>query len=191
MNGPPQHEGLRRVDGVIVGFRAWVAITPDLPPWVRKTTYLESTNFRYAWRPGINLAEHLNYPTFWDPRPPPADHIAPLRGCLCGFYIMRDLPGLIRTIQGLGLNDDVVLGVVTGWGKTVQHKLGWRCQCASIVGLLDAPQLARSYQVDTVTQQAELEELGEWAKGRISYPHLQRRSVIAGLENSSGLPTSL
>lgn len=173
MSEQTQHRGLRRVDGVIAGFRAWVPSSPDVPPWVPKRPHLLSTSLPHSWSPGVNVAAHLRCPSFWDPRPPPVDHAAPWWGCQCGFYIMRDLPSLMRAIQGLDLKGNLVFGVVAGWGKTVQHRLGWRCQYASIAGLLNQPQLARDYQVDAVADETELRELAEWAGGRAAHPMLR------------------
>lgn len=176
MNAEPRPDALPKVDGPIVGFRAWVPSTPEVSGELQ-AQHLGSTNFSYIWSPGTNVAQHLHYVGLGNPPWLPDDHVAPMWGCQCGFYIMRDMPAVLDALQRLGLKSDLVFGAVTGWGKTIEHRLGWRCQYASILALFDERELAYYYEVDAVAEQDKLYELAEWARGRTAHPRLRDHLV--------------
>ena len=61
-----------------------------------------------------------------------ADHFAPLTGCKCGIYGAASIDTLMSYI-GFPYRQDTrprVVGVVSLWGKIVEHEQGWRASHA-------------------------------------------------------------
>jgi len=61
-------------------------------------------------------------------------HVAPVKGCSCGFYGFKDPVAMMRqmTSQQLRWNrySTQIFGAVHLWGKVIEHKSGYRAQYA-------------------------------------------------------------
>jgi hypothetical protein len=84
-----------------------------------------------AWQPyGMGALISPLYISAWPWREPfkaacfgKGHHRAPVKSCECGIYIAKDL-------QKAGQYGCTTIGKVYGWGKVVEHRLGWRVQYA-------------------------------------------------------------
>lgn len=58
---------------------------------------------------------------------------APNRRCMCGFYLLKE-PAPIQSA--------IATGTANGWGRVIEHALGWRCEWARPVSVrLDGTEL--------------------------------------------------
>lgn len=96
----------------VVGWKSWV---------LSRNGYLISPNFPYWWEPNAAAQAKCDHPGDEKYDIPPHT-AAPNEKCNCGFYIARDAV----TAFAYGY----ILGEIYGWGKVIQHELGWRVEYA-------------------------------------------------------------
>ncbi|HEX4363935.1 MAG TPA: hypothetical protein VHZ75_05240 [Solirubrobacteraceae bacterium] len=128
--------------------RAEAAVELDGPPlvgfrrWGVRRSGLYSGIFvagRFVPTPALTMVAPRVRPMPW---PPHEDrvakcfalrgHEAPYSACNCGFSAYYELPEEPDLPA-----PDAVWGVIAGWGRLVEHELGFRAQFARAVALLD------------------------------------------------------
>jgi len=67
----------------------------------------------------------------------------PHRPCQCGLYAKYSLDSLRRDMYGS--EDIYIIGSITGWGKTILARTGFRCQYARVTSLLVNDKYSYSY----------------------------------------------
>ncbi len=110
----------------------------------------------YVWAPQCSEASCAA--KRWTRRGRRARHpglTAPQRKCRCGLYALWepwDFAGYLpSSLFGVTDDSNVVIGVVTGWGRAFRGQRGWRAQFARPVALYRAPHLDRE-QVERIAR---------------------------------------
>jgi hypothetical protein len=125
----------------VKGYRVWVVPNAlDTRPSLAGLSIGE-----YIWNPGINVArcvwsDQADSPTW-------AIHDSgdvPASSCMCGFWMLDTWEqathklhfplGLYSALRLLGKS--MAIGAVEGWGRTIVHSDGNRCEKARILGLV-------------------------------------------------------
>ena len=80
--------------------------------WYCASGRLDSVGVSHTWEPGENVASK--------------------RGGAPGFWVLRTLEDASLAADSYAA---VIVGVVQGYGRVVEHRRGWRCQYARVVAL--------------------------------------------------------
>lgn len=118
--------------GAIAGYRAFRLFAGRL---YSLTANHGGTHFE--WDLGVNEARCTN-----------RDHRAPDWNCGCGFWAYKDLDGVLSEPIAFPQHDHttrtqltgvpIVLTLMAGWGKVVEDELGFRCEYARPIAVIDA-----------------------------------------------------
>lgn len=119
---------------------------------------LYSLSYRIDWKSGINKSICKNKRS---------RHDAPGKKCHCGFNAFFDIDQAIEYRQEWIERENILIGVVVGWGEARIHKDGWRAEMARVVAVLnewDLPEIdliSKKYRAKSFYSKEDIKEYAE------------------------------